>query len=179
METEDPADLYEGVWGTLCELVSVLRKRGVSVPSEIVAELRSAKSLISGYRVNPEAVEILSQVQTYLKTAERRLIGIAREEGYQETAIEYLGRLDEVRRGAGKRPRAVGQAWFIPGLPRGGRWIRIKISPQTPLSRLEEVATKSRISLKPQEGGFVLASGRREDLKEFIRVLRSKTQALI
>jgi len=177
LEASEPADMYEGIWSTLCELVATLRKLDVVVPAETSTELRSAKALISSYRTDPEATHILTQVQEHLKRAERTLIEIAQKTGYSKTAKEFLERLDKVRRGDLKPSRAGGEIRFIPGLPRSGRWIRIRISPQTPLSRIEEVASKSRVSVKPHEEGYVLASGRSEDLREFIRVLRSKTQA--
>jgi hypothetical protein len=177
LEADNPADMYEGIWITLCELASTLGKLGVAVPAETSIELRSAKALISGYRTDPEAVHVLSQVQAYLKRAERTLVEITRKAGYPETIEEFLERLDKVRRGEVKPRSAGGEIRFIPGLPRSGRWIRIRISTRTPLSRIEEVALKSRVSVKPHEEGYVLASGRSEDLREFVRILRSKTQA--
>lgn len=176
MQAEDPAELYEAIYETLCEMTTALRKKDVDVPSDIATDLRSARALISGHRTDPEAVQILSQVQSYLKKVERKLIEMARSEGLSETASEFLERLDEARRGARKRTSPGPEIRFIPGLPRNGRWVRIKISPKTPLNTIEEVAAKSRVSLKPQEEGFVLATGRSENLREFIRILRSKTK---
>ena len=161
---------YEHVWRVLSDLAADLKGRGEEIPPHIISDMRSAMTLINVLKADPSCVECIPRIEIYLNNVESYLMRVAREKFGNEYAERWVNRLKDVaarpREGREAAPR------FIPGLPRGERWVRIRTSEDIPQTLVVRVAEGSGLSCKVQEDGYVLVYGTSGKIREFIRKLR-------
>ena len=163
---------YEEVWKVLADLISEIRRKGGVIPSNLMKDLRSAKTLIQIYKVDSTHIENIPQIEKYLENVEFYLFQIA-EERFGEKLIEtWLKKLSKSRKQANGTTKTVSK--FIPGLPRDKHWIRIQISKEIPKKEIEALAKKKKLSYKVQDNNYMLIFGENEGIKSFIKILAKK-----
>lgn len=163
---------YLALWKILDEMVIDLRKRGITVPANIVGDLRHVKTLINVLRVEPSILETSQRIEEYLRNVEAYLISEGREKLGNEYVGEWLKRLDE----AYKAPfnGIEGEARFIPRVPREQRWIRVKPSHELPIEKLKALAEELNLSFNVQKDGCLLVYGEDERLKGFVKKMATE-----
>lgn len=166
---------YETVWQTLEDIIGEFRKRGETIPSEIMEDLRSAKTLIQVSRANPSQSKDTMQIEIYLNNVELHLIPKAREKFGQEFVDEWMKRLEKARAGVAEEAIAGSTvSKFLAGMPRDTPWIRVKISEDLPQNAVEAVAKESGLLTNKQEKGYLLVYGEKEKLHSFVKKMTEK-----
>ena len=165
---------YEEAWRVLSELVKELRKRGETIPANIMKDLRSAKTMIQVFKADTTHIENIPQIETYLGSAESYLFLVVEEKYGRKFFEKWIEKLSLARRKVEKKEETVSK--FVPGLPRGKHWVRIQISKQTPQEEIERLAKEESLSCKMQKNGYMLVYGNIESIKSFVKMLAEKSR---
>ena len=165
---------HERIWRVLDGLIVEFRKRGETVPLEIMEDLRSAKSLIHISRANPSTSADSTQIEVYLSNVEIYLMPRAQKFGKRFVEL-WMKRLENARVGAIQEFTfgSTGSK-LLPGIPRDKLWVRVKISEDIPRDTAEAIARESGLLTDSQEKGYLLVYGQREKLQLFIKKMTEK-----
>jgi len=158
---------YLVVWKVYEEMIADFRKRGNSVPENVMNDLKSARALIktsgttTDQQDNAQTIEIyLANIESYLISEGERLFGT-------QYVDDWLKCLDDARKKIGEADKE--EERFVPGIPRGQKWISVKPSSEMPLARLQTLADESKLSHKAQRDGSLLVYGGENEIKGFVK----------
>jgi hypothetical protein len=163
---------YEHWWKTLESLIAEFRKKKVDVPAEAMANLRSAKTMITVYGADPSYVESTPVIETYLLSTESTLMNIARDGLGQDFVEHWLRKLEKARGTEESKP--AGGTRFVPGVPRDQHWIRVLPSDDVLKEDVEKLAGELELSHKLQNDGYILVYGNKAGVKDFVKKLAEK-----
>jgi len=165
---------YEEMWKVLADLTTDLRKRGERIPTTVMDDLRSAKTMIQILKADPTHIENLPRIETYLENVESHVILLAQNKFELDYVEQWMKKLEEARREIYRKGEEKALSKFVPGLPRGERWVRIQVSEDTPRKDIEELARENRLSYKMQKNGYILVYGDGEKIKVFVKRIGGK-----
>jgi hypothetical protein len=161
---------YLAAWKVLEEMITDFRKRGMTVPVDVISDLRSSKTLISVLRADPRRIDTGQKVDGYLRNVESYLVSEGQKRFGMEYVDEWLKRLDEASTSVFEEE----ETRFVPGLPRAQKWIRIKPSSELPLERIKKLADELRLSCEAQDDGCLLICGEDERVRSFVKKMATK-----
>lgn len=162
---------YLAVWKVLEEMITDLKKRGVTIPANILNDLRYARTLINVLKADPTRLETSQKIEEYLNNVEAYLI--SEEQKFGEKYVEeWVKRLEEASRKVFDEGEE--ETRFVPGLPREQRWIRVKPSEEMPIESLKALAGELNLSFEVQSDGCLLVYGEDERLKDFVKKMATK-----
>jgi hypothetical protein len=164
---------YDYMWRTLEALMLELRAKGVPIPGWLIEDLRAAKTFISIRKADPSAH--ITEAELYLEKVETALLQVAEEQLGKDAADSWLRRIEEARFREPEEDQKEGSR-FIPGAPKDQPWVRIMIAEIISMEEAMAVAEGFGLSVKPQNGGFVLIYGPEESLRGFIRKLAERAR---
>jgi len=149
-------------------LVAELRKSRESVPSSVMKDLRSAKTMIEILKVDPSRSEHLLRIEEYLNNVESYLAPAAREKFGQEYVDQWMERVVEARK-SDQPWEAESTRRFPVGIPRAKTWVRMESSREMPEERIEQLAEEGGLGFRTEKDGYVLIYGEEARLKRFVR----------
>jgi hypothetical protein len=162
------------VWKVLEEMVIELRKKGLTVPSTVMNDLKSARTMIKIMNADASRSEITQKVDEYLGNVKSYIVTEAQKEFAPEYIDAWLRRLEEAN--CEIRAKVVDEeSRFIAGLPRDQKWIRVKPLTSLSVEKLKQLAEESNLSCSIQEDGRLLVYGKAEDIKEFVKKMTKET----
>lgn len=161
---------YSSAWQVLENMIADFRKRGINVPEEVMTNLKSAKTMIKILKADPSRGETLQKIEEYLGNVESYLISEGQKTFGDEYVKEWLKRLEEANRKIDEEE----EIRFVAGLPREGKWIRVKPSAELTLEKLKKSAEELNVSYDMQDDGYLLVYGTDECIKEFIKKIAAK-----
>lgn len=157
---------YEELWRALADLVTELRRSGESVPPYVMKDLRSAKTTIQILKVNRDNPEHVSRVEEYLRSVESYAMYAAQKRLGSLTVDHWMERLKR----ASEEPEAAHTpVTFVPGVPRDKDWLRIKVSEDIPLGRIEALAEEMDLGHEARENGYVIVYGEKDEIRNFVK----------
>jgi len=167
---------HSETWKILEEIIIEFRKKGLAVPATVMTDLKAAKTMIKLMDTETGKSEMAPQTEQYLRNVESYLITEAQKHFPPERIDEWLRRLDEaiVETCECVKEKVKEESRFISGLPRDQKWVRVM--PITSLSseKLKQLADDSSLSLKTEKDGHIIAYGRPEDIREFIKKMTTQ-----
>ena len=163
---------YELLWKTLEELMIELTDRGVTIPQELMDDLKSAKTFISIYKTGPSALDVVTEVALYLDKIEPNLLYLAESEVGEKYASAWVKKISDAR--LEKAETTAVPSKFVAEIPRGEHWIRIKTADIISDDNLKELLKNLNLSSKSQDDGYLLIYGKEENVKSFIREVDRK-----
>ena len=169
---------YRRVWKVLDGLLTELRARGVVIPSDIVNNLRSAKTMIEILKAGPKHLESIQRIEVYLGNVESYLIFVCEDRFGGDYAQGWMKRLEEARKIIFKDLEPREAVRFIPGVPRGKHWVRVKVSEEIPRGEVERLAEENSLSYRLQEDGCLLIYGDGAEIKSFIKMMADKLRGV-
>ena len=161
--------IYEKKWKVLADLLIELQKRGEKTPSDVMKDLRSAKTIIQVIKVDPAHTESISRIDTYLRNVEAYAI-FAAEKLEPKTAEEWLRRIKDTKIAKMNEKTEVIPR-FISGVPRDKKWIRVQTSEDTPPEAVKKLVKDNNLSFKIQENGYILVYGNENNIKSFVKMM--------
>ena len=167
---------YEEMWTVLADLLTEVRKKGEAIPAGVMKDLHSAKTMIHILKADPTHIENIPRIETYLENVEFCLISTAQERFGTEYAEQWMKKLDEARKSVPEREETAPR--FVPGIPRGKRWVRVQVSEDTPQKDIELLAEENGLSSKMQDDGYMLVYGKKKNVKSFVKKLAEKVRSL-
>jgi len=165
---------YEEIWKTLADLITEFRKRGETIPPNVMEDLRAAKTMIQVFKADLSHVENVPSIESYLGNVESYLIFTGQKKFGSEFVEEWMQRLREAREKKPEEGVTKAASRFVPGLPRGKRWLRVETSKDIPKKEIEKLAEECGLSCKAQKGGYVLVYGEGEEIKFFVKKMSDK-----
>jgi hypothetical protein len=165
---------YEELWKALADLLTELRKRGEAIPTETMEDLRSAKTMIQVLKAGPTRTENITRIETYLENVESYLIFAAQNKFGPEFAERWMRKISRARRKAYEEKEVKVPSRFVPGLPKGKRWVRIQVSEDTPKEYIENLAQENGLSCRMQENEYMLVYGDDEKIKSLVKKMAKR-----
>jgi len=165
---------HEEVWKTLNDLIIEFRKKGETIPPEVMADLRAAKTLTHVLKADPTKKENVPTIEMYLGNVEAHLVLAAQAKFGSEFVNRWMKKLKEAREKPDVEMPAETASKFVPGLPRGQHWVRVQVSEETPKEEIEELVKEIGLACKMQDDGYMLVYGEGEKLKYFIKRTAAK-----
>jgi hypothetical protein len=166
---------HVAVWKVLEGMIADFRKKGMTVPPQIMSDLKSAKTTIRILDVEPNCGESLQKIDQFLMNVESYLVS----EGQKKFGFEYidpwLNRLEKASKETGDQEEK--ETRFVPGLPREQKWIRVAPSVDMSIEKLKTIADKMKLSYKAQKDGSLLVCGEDQNIKDFVKNMASKYKA--
>jgi len=165
---------HDEVWKTLADLITEFRKRDESIRPDVMEDLRAAKTMIEVLRADPNRIENVPSIEFYLGNVESYLIFEAQRKFGSEFVEEWMRKIKEARetKAVGEKPEPSSK--FVPGLPRGQKWVRVQVSKETPERGIKKLAEEIGLSFKVQRDGYMLVYGDDEKLKLFVKKTAEK-----
>jgi len=165
---------YDEVWKTLADLITEFRRKGESIPSNVMEDLRAAKTMIQVLRADLSHVENIPSIEMYLGNVESYLIFEAQKKFGSKFVEEWLLKIKEARQEKAPEEYVKPSSKFVPGLPRGQKWVRVQISKETPEKEIKKLAEETGLYFKVQTNGYMLVYGEDEKLKLFVKKAAEK-----
>ncbi|MCW4022165.1 MAG: DUF2096 family protein [Candidatus Bathyarchaeota archaeon] len=165
--------IYEDKWKTLADLLMEIQKMGENIPSTVMNDLRSAKTIIQVLKQDPNHMESLARAEVYLKNVEAYAVSAAEKKG-PERVQEWLKRINqpEVKDCEKSKDSAVS-----PKVSRDKKWIRIKLTEELSLENVRKLSESFGVSIKVEENGDVLVFGDEKDLKSYVKNIAKQFKA--
>jgi hypothetical protein len=169
---------YEHVWKALEELIVEFGKKGIKVPKQHLEDLKSAQTFIRIHNTEPSDSNVIAEIERYIDTVEINLLSLAETELGAKYADECMHRIYDARM-KGVNGKIIVPTKFVAGVPKEDHWVRIQVTDLLTTDELDQLLSTYQLSSKPQENGYVLIHGTRENVKALIRAmsqnLRSKS----
>jgi|Deesub1362A_J573_1020465.scaffolds.fasta_scaffold00420_4 hypothetical protein len=166
---------YLAAWKILEEMIIEFRKKGVEIPSKVMNNLKSARTMIKILMADPCRGETMQKIEEYLGNVESYLIS----EGQKKFGVQYvdkwLQKLDKANKEIVKEEEKA--ARFVPGIPKENKWIRIKPTSELPIEKVKEMAEQSNLSYNIQNDGCLVVYGKDSQIKEFVKKMATKYEA--
>ena len=163
---------YVAVWKILEEMITDCRKKGLTVPLEVLEDLKSAKTILHILKAEPSRGEHIQKIDMYLGNVESYLVS----EGHKRFGIEYVDEWLEKVNSASKEiyDEEEKENRFIPGLTRHQKWIRVASSDDLPLEKIRLIADQMKLSHTTQKDNSLLVCGEDQAIKDFVKKMASK-----
>ena len=167
---------YSETWKILEDIIIEFRKKGLTVPATVMTDLKAAKTMIKLMEAETGKGEMAPQTEQYLRNVESHLITEAQKHFPPDHIDEWLRRLDEatVETGRCVSEKLKEESRFIPGLPRDQKWVRVMPITSLSTEKLKQLAEDSNLSLKTEKDGHLVAYGRPEDIREFVKKMTAQ-----
>jgi len=162
---------YGEVWKILDDLIIEFRKRGETIPPNVIEDLRAGKTMIQVLKADPTRAENIPSIETYLTNVESYLVFRAHQKFGAEFAENWMKKLRDARKTTymGEEKAWEPSSKFVPGLPRNKKWVRVQVSAETPKNEITKLAAECGLSTKMQTDGYMLVYGEGEKLKLFVQ----------
>jgi hypothetical protein len=168
---------HNKVWRMLDSLIAEFRKRGKTVPPNIIEDLRSARTMMQVLKADPKRAENIPTIETYLDNVESYLIFEAHQKFGAQFAEEWMQKLHDARKTNDAEDEPLeSSSKFVPGVPRDQKWIRVQVSEETPENTVKKMAAECGLSTRIQPDGYVLVFGDDSRIKLFIQKTSEKLQ---
>jgi hypothetical protein len=163
---------YLAVWKVLEEMITDFRKKGITVPVDIMSNLRHAKTLINVLRADPSHLETGQKVEEHLRSVESYLVSEGQKRLGTAYVEEWIKRLDEASVKAVEEEEK--ETRFISGVPREQKWIRVKPYDELPIEGLKALADELNLSYNVQNDGCLVVYGKEEQMKDFVKKMTTR-----
>ncbi len=163
---------HTATWKVLDELVIELREKGVSVPPEVIGDLRNAKLMIIVSKTDDGTGEESQKVEEFLGAIESILINEAQKALSPEIVDQWLKRLGEAS--AETKEEKMEENKFVTGVPRDQKWVRVEPAGNLPTERINQMAKESNLTVNGQKDGRLLLYGQADCIKEFLKKMTAE-----
>jgi len=160
---------YEAMWQVLADLVAELRKVGEVVPSQVMRDLRSAKTTIQIFKVDKDNPDHLIRIEELMGNVESYIMSKAQKMFAPETVNKWAERLEKAR--GEVHEETPSSRRFVPGIPRDKDWVRIKTTEDIPLKEIVQAAEGEGLLYKTYGNEYVIVYGEKAGIKSFINRL--------
>jgi hypothetical protein len=157
-------------WKLLEDMMLELKRVGVAVPSKVVEDLRSAKSMLQLTKTEgsghgdalQKAEEYLANVEAYVVTEGQTVFGSEKVDG-------WLLRLEEANAEVCEDEVVCDK--FVTGVPRDQKWVRVEPMGDLTAEKVQKLAAEHVMQVKMQSDGRLVVYGSVENLKAFLKAL--------
>ena len=160
-------------WKLLENMMIILKKKGVNIPSNIMEDLRAAKSMIKLSCVEDSRGEAIQKAEEYTANVEAYLVTEAQKVMGSEIVDQWLRRLEEANAEVCEETKAEDK--FVTGVPRDQKWVRVEPINNISTERIQQIAKEQNLHGKSQKDGRIVVYGQSDDIKEFLKKMTVET----
>ena len=153
-------------WKLLEDMLIELKKKGVSIPSDIMEDLRAAKSMIT-LSCMQGGGDAMQKTEEYTANVEAYLINEVQKNFGSETTDQWLRQLEDAN--ARVCDEAKTENNFVTGVPRDQKWVRVEPIETLSIERILQLAKELKLQVKSQNDGRLLVYGQNEDIKILLK----------
>lgn len=162
---------YEKLWNTLAELTTAIAKKSRRLQPEIIAELRSTRSLINILKTTSKEIDleddVIPRIEVQLLVLKSNLVSKAANLGEEFLSL-WMDRLQQVYSETAE-VKQTKSTRFIPHIARNQYWMRIKITNKTPIELVKDVSSMLDVSIKHLDDEHVLVYGDKKVVLNFLK----------
>ena len=165
----------EQTWMILVELLTDLRKNGVSIPNDVTKDIQMAKTTINFYKVNPndtERMKELKRMNDFMNSAQDMLLTLAEDVG-EDYLESWLEKLRRASRGEQVYSLVDKKSKFIVGAPSGFSMARLTFKKPILEERLQEIAEYNNIIIEFEDDNVIMIFGDKDNIKKSLKELSS------
>jgi hypothetical protein len=162
---------YLSVWKVLDEIIADFRKKNVTPSSEIMSDLKSARTLLNIWKADQSRSDALQKIDEYLVNVESYLVTEGQKAFGASYVDQWLKKIDEASRKVSDEEDEE-ETRFVHGVPRDQKWIRVTPTSELPAGKLAVLAKESNLSYIVQKDGVLLVYGEDERVKGFIKKMQ-------
>ena len=164
-------------WKTLEDMMIELKKKGVTIPENIMEDLRSAKSMIKLACTNGSHGDAVMKTEEYMANVEAYLVNEGQKAFGSKHVDDWLRRLEEAGAcGEVCEHPAEGEVQFVTGVPRDEKRVRVEPTEKLTSERIQQLAKDQSLQFNLQKEGRLLVYGKPENLKAFIKQMIDETK---
>jgi len=172
---------YEKLWNTLAELNTAIAKKSRRLHPEIIAELRSSRSLINIVKTASEETDleddVIPRIEAQLLNIKSNLVSKAANLGDEFLSL-WMDKLQQVYSET-LEVKQIKSVRFIPNIERNHYWMRIKITPQIPIELVKDVSSMLDVSIKQLDDEHVLVYGDKKAVHNFLKETAKRVQRMM
>ncbi|OGD44946.1 hypothetical protein A3K79_06225 [Candidatus Bathyarchaeota archaeon RBG_13_46_16b] len=163
---------YLDTWKVLEGIMAEFREKSMIVPSEVMEDLKSARTTIRMIKSGANNEEVIQKLAQYLINVESYLVSEGEKTFSAKHVDEWLKRLGEASRKIDEEGEE--ETRFVPGIPREQKWIRVKPSAELPVDKLRALIADSTLYYKTQPDDSLLVYGKHDQIKTFVEKMTAK-----
>ena len=162
-------------WKLLEDMMVELKKKGVTIPANIVEDLRAAKSMILlHYSVTTETGDAIQKAEELTANVEAFVVDEAQKVMGSEVVDGWLRRLEKAKAEVCEQKVQI-EDKFVTGVPREQKWVRVEPISSLPTERILQIAKSQNLAVNPQKDGRLVVYGQIEGIKEFMKKMTAET----
>ena len=163
-------------WKLLEDMMLDLKKKGVSIPSNVLEDLRAAKSMIKlSCMEDTQGGDVLQKAEEYTANVEAYLVTEAQKVMNSEAVDQWLRRLEEANIEVCTEKAEENK--YVTGVPRDQKWIRVEPVKNLSTERIKQISSELGLEIKQQKDGKLIVHGQQENIKDFIKRMTKETAA--
>jgi hypothetical protein len=153
------------------EIIIQLRKKGIEIPSNVMSDLKSARTLIKIEKADAKGSgETEPKIDQYISNVEAYVITEAGRYFSAEKVEKWLSALDLASCDACVSiEEPTEETRFISGVPRDQKWIRVEPIASLPVATLEEMAKETKLGFQREKDGHLIVFGTPENISTFVK----------
>jgi hypothetical protein len=156
---------YLDAWKIVEKMIVGLKGKGILIPSDTMAELQSAKTLIHISRAGTDQADIGLEIDKCFFNVESFIMSKGQMAFGLEYVEEWFTRLDQSKKAPEETKE---EPSLLPNIPRGTKWIRINPSTLS-VDESKKFIDELHLSCIVQNEGFLLVHGEDARLRELLR----------
>jgi len=161
-------------------LILELLEKGIVIPETVIDDLKQGRSL-AGIQARQSCEGDTSfKAMSVLENVEMNLLSLVESATGRDNADKWQQRINDAltddsgQECQGVRPFAPATR-YNSGVPGGEYWIRVKESELSPVAQeLEELLDGFELKSLPQDDGFLLLYGKKENVTSFLKDIRDR-----
>ena len=161
-------------WKTLEDLLIELREKDVKIPSNVLEDLRAARSMIELICSEGTHGQAVEKAEAYTANVEAYLVNEAQKVLEPKEVDGWFKRLEEANMQIDTE-EAVGEGKYVVGVPRDQKWIRIETSPSVSEVYVLKLAGERGLAVTKQPDGRLVLYGQPGDVKAFVKQVAAET----
>ncbi|MCW3982531.1 MAG: DUF2096 family protein [Candidatus Bathyarchaeota archaeon] len=162
-------------WKLLEDMMLELKKSGIDIPTKVVEDLRTAKSLIELACTEGSHGDSLHKAEEYLANVEAYIVNEGEKVFGTEKVDDWLRKLEAVNASCCPKPSKVkAEEKFVTGVPRDQKWVRVEPMGEWSKEKIHQIAKAQNLQIMPQKDGKLVVHGQAEDLKTFVKKMAAE-----
>ena len=164
-------------WKTLEDMMIELKKKGITIPENIMEDLRSAKSMIKLACTQGSHGDEVMKTEEYMANVEAYLVNEGQKAFGSEHVNDWLRVLEEASAcGEVCEHPAQRETQFVTGVPRDQKWVRVEPTEKLSTERIQQLAKEYTLQFNLQNDGRLLVYGKPANLKAFVKQMTEETK---
>jgi len=172
---------YEKLWNILADLTTAIAKKSRRLQPKIIAELRTTRSLINILKTDSSEADleddVIPRIEAQLLHLKSNLVSKAANLGEEFLSL-WMNKLQQFY-SEKLESEQIKIVRFIPHIERNHYWMRIKITPKTPIKLVKDVSSRLHVSIKHLDDEHILIYGGKKAVHNFVKETAKRVQRII